>query len=336
MTLKYIVALLVAGIPISWAYAQNAEIAWNRVIDSRKEIRSGHLEISYRILCHAGQKDHELCGHETKYEIWFDGPWSRFDKRVFDSLTGQEYDLSKNLSFRRVFTEDKTLNCLSCDSITIAADEFSGSSLRFFPPIALGCVEGGFFTVMSEDNNSLLSFDRVFAGFREAHSNDENLLFKSENGELRVQMSVPSQLPELVDVNLKNGYYESRTKATWKLFDSTGEAIWFPSDVDFQDSSDGQLLEHHVARVLVAEFNQGVDHKLFTWEGMHLPEGKMVSRRPDGSDVVEMVKGTFRKKVWVDPKLMASSPPPVFGRWIAVVLGIIALCMFFFVRKYRF
>jgi hypothetical protein len=193
----YSAFLLLVFLPDSLP-ADEAKAFWQRLVSSRQEIRSAHIRLAHKFLVFDGQSNHELCNREMQFQIWFDGSLCRYDASTLDSRTGKEFDLNENLSYRRAMTADKILNCLSCDAISIAADESTASAIRLFPPIALGCIEGGLSPVMEEDNSILLTFPNMFGGFPEVLQVENDLQAKAATGFMRVQLDLLSELPNLI------------------------------------------------------------------------------------------------------------------------------------------
>jgi len=316
--------------------ADEAKASWQRLVNSRQEIRSAHIRLAHKILVFDGQSNHELCNREMLFKIWFDGPLCRYDVSTLDSRTGKEFDLKENLSFRRAMTADKILNCLSCDAISIAADESTANAIRLFPPTALGCVEGGLSPVMEEDNSILLSFPTMFGGFPEVLQVENGLQAKAATGVMRVQLDLLSELPNLIEVNMQEGAYHTLTRTQWEPSRSDKAVSWFPKQVDYQRFHFGKLQEHSITQVEIAELNSMVDPKLFTWEGMMLPEGKLISRSPTENDVVEFINGKFKKKIWAESEKVTALRSPNSGKLIAVLVGGLALVALFLVRRLRF
>jgi hypothetical protein len=135
---------------------------------------------------------------------------------------------------------------------------------------------------------------------------------------------------------MQEGGYHTLTRTQWESSRSDIAARWFPKQVDYQRFHFEKLQEHSITEVEIAELNCVVDAQLFTWEGMMLPEGKLISRSPTENDVVAFINGKFQKKIWADPEKVTALRSSKSGKLIAVLVGGLALVVLFLVRSLRF
>jgi len=281
------------------ALADTPEKAWQRILDSRLSLRSGHIVLDHESIMFEGSTEHEICSLSFRYEIWFDTASCRYDVKAYDRQTGERLDPSSNRSFRRVLTGDRVLNCMECDRLDLGADEWENPEndvLKLFPPIALGCIEGGFDSALGVPNKQLLHFKEQFKDFHEyVRLEGEDLVAQIESDRLFFMMDSNSGMPNRIEVTLRDGFYSTITEANWVEVSTDGQETWYPQSVDYRRLKDGKLREHWTTRIQYAAFNAPVDPKTFTWEGLGLPEGKVVIiRSNDGDSFKEMIGGSLK------------------------------------------
>ena len=291
-------ALLHLSVPL--ALADTPEIIWQRVLDSRLSLQSGHIVLDHESTIFDGDASHELCSIIFRYKIWFNSASCRYDVEVYDKQTGKRLDPSLNRSFRRVMTGDRVLDCMECDRLDLGADESKNDMLQLFPPIALGCIEGGFDSVLESPNLELLQFSKQFKDFHEyVRVEGDKVVAEVESDRLFFMMDSNSGMPSRIEFSLRDDFYSTITETMWREVSSNGQQVWYPQSVDYQRLKNGKLQERWATKIQSASFNEPVDSTKFTWQGLGLPDGKIVVlRSSDGDSFKEMINGVLRDKTW--------------------------------------
>jgi hypothetical protein len=314
-----------------------ARAAWEKIIRSRSEIVSGHLELCQRYLVYHGGTDNDACAREIRYSIWFNEDMCRYDCNVFELATGMKIH-DEDLSFRRIQSSARELRCLVCDDVNRMADEVSTeqATSQLLPPIALGCANVGLMKIMSQRHSTLISFENLFRDYRGGIVvNGSNMTAHDTGDMLAVTLHEELQLPKRIEVSLKEGAYRSIIQTEWTPNASTSKLPLYPSKVEREQFNEADLMEKWVVDVNVAELNIPIEPSVFTWEGLQLPNGKIVRfDGPNGSEFKMHVDGQFRS---------TSSPKKAFGllgfgynyRTLLAAVALATVAGFFLIRRRR-
>lgn len=265
----------------------NAGTRWEEIIASQSAIVSGELEITNRTTVYHGRTDHEVTLHIMKYHVWFDGDLCRVDATAhpLESAPANTAEQLARMGYRRIRIGEQVLNCLDCDDMELAAGESlvpRGTStalgIAVYPPLGLGCIEGGLSSLLTVPTVDLMS-DRFREGNPEMEDGENEIIVRYPTCIVQMDLTVDEpRLPKSIQIKFHDGQYESTTSTEWQSFDTPKGMVRFPKSVEYVQGTSTSVRRSSRTHVSVKSLNRPIDKAVFSWSGLDLPDGKLVSQ----------------------------------------------------------